>query len=334
MIDYSVGFKGINKYHDIIAVQGLLNKNRLRYPSFKQAQGELAEDGACGPLTETAIGQFQKIVLKYFNPDNRVDPGKATIRKLQDNVDSRPAISSLPMSQSQMVQQVAAWLTSITGPVNTTGNSKGLPMMKQNNSSWGHKRLGNSSKKEHTFGGYGCALLCLTMAATYLGSRTKHWPAGITPKQLNPIIANEIIKKANGFDGMALYIASRAATALGMKGTDSGLRQRLGKDVIAQIDRTLQLNLVMAHVHYKGHGKDESRDWEGDHWVLLTQKNGDGSYTAIDPAYGEKISLYQSPDIGEEKGHQVLFGRSTNKHKKVAKYRAVRFVYLTPKGVQ
>jgi hypothetical protein len=72
----SVGRGGKNTRNDVILVQSLLN-------DFMQPPARLlAEDGIVGPKTAAAIVDFQKRVVKYRNPDGRVDPGRQTIRAL------------------------------------------------------------------------------------------------------------------------------------------------------------------------------------------------------------------------------------------------------------
>jgi Ethanolamine utilization protein EutJ (predicted chaperonin) len=46
---------------------------------------------------------------------------------------------------------------------------------------------------------------------------------------------------------------------------------------------------VAAHVDYRG-------GTSGDHWILVVQKNGDHTYTAIDPATGGAMTLMSGRD--------------------------------------
>lgn len=65
---------------DVVAVQKLLN-------AHKKKQGVtslLREDGRIGPNTIRAIEEFQRHVVRMSSPDGRVDPGGATLRKLND----------------------------------------------------------------------------------------------------------------------------------------------------------------------------------------------------------------------------------------------------------
>ena len=80
-IGASVGIKGVNVPTDVVTVQTLLNK-------IDRTQGgpavKLVPDGICGTKTNTAIQQFQ---LKHFGwkgADGRVDPGGATLQKLNE----------------------------------------------------------------------------------------------------------------------------------------------------------------------------------------------------------------------------------------------------------
>jgi hypothetical protein len=82
-IKKSVGKGGQNEEDDVQAVQELLNK-------FANLGGysKLKEDGKCGPKTLAAIAAFQQKVVKMNRPDQRVDPGGATIKKLTENPSS------------------------------------------------------------------------------------------------------------------------------------------------------------------------------------------------------------------------------------------------------
>ena len=189
--------------------------------------------------------------------------------------------------------------------------------------------LGNSTKG--TIHGYGCAMTSLTMAATYMGARTRHWPINLKPSQLTPDIANNIIKKAGSFSkGSYMLWIVGGAIALGMDAKDSGVGQKIKSSDRLKIDEALKTGLVLVHINYK-------KDWIGDHWILLTHKNSTGAYVAIDPAYGKNIQLYASPDAGTpKKDHILLYGRSSSAEAsasqkvkdKIKQYELVRFVTL------
>lgn len=77
-ITASVGRGGRNKSADVRLVQGRLND--LMGPSRER----LTVDGISGAKTRSMIGDFQRNVLGFRNPDERVDPAGKTIRALND----------------------------------------------------------------------------------------------------------------------------------------------------------------------------------------------------------------------------------------------------------
>ena len=84
-ISGSVGVGGQNQVADTTLIQGLLNRARRRLIEanihFERFRS-LVEDGDCGPKTKSAITIFQRDVLKFSEPDGRVDPGGRTIQAL------------------------------------------------------------------------------------------------------------------------------------------------------------------------------------------------------------------------------------------------------------
>lgn len=74
-ISSSVGKGGKNGGHDVCAVQQLLN--RFRYGKLL-----LKVDGRIGPMTLTAIADFQRHVVHLKNPDSLVLPESDTFRAL------------------------------------------------------------------------------------------------------------------------------------------------------------------------------------------------------------------------------------------------------------
>ena len=166
------------------------------------------------------------------------------------------------------------------------------------------------------------------MAPSYIGNRTKHWPANQKPENLTPLITNSILKKSGSFSANSYLLwITGGADALGMKGQDSGINKKLSTKALTAIDKTLKEGgLVMIHVDYK-------KDWIGDHWILLTQKISANEYKTIDPAYGKSLNLYTTPQSGTAtQSHAFLYGRSTsmgaNTPEKISSYRAVRYVTL------
>lgn len=72
----SVGRGGVNHSQDVKLAQQLLNQKRPA--PFRL----LREDGVCGPLTISAIEEFQKHAVRMAHPDGKIDPGGGTIQAL------------------------------------------------------------------------------------------------------------------------------------------------------------------------------------------------------------------------------------------------------------
>lgn len=214
----------------------------------------------------------------------------------------------------------------IAKPASTAQIKKDIVSFKQGDKKWGATKLGFS--KTDSIHGFGCAMTSLTMAATYLGSPTKYWTPKLKPTQLTPLMANNIMKKANVFTANTymLYLVG-GAKSLGMKGVDSGVGKRLAASARSKIDECFSKGgLVLAHVDYK-------KSWKGDHWILLTQRTSGGTYRGIDPAYGKTLTLYTTPS--ESNGmspHVLLYGRGDSfgakTPAKIKSYKVVRYVAL------
>ena len=304
-------------------------------------------------MTKAAIGQFQKVVLNFRNPDETVEPEKRTWKALNSNVRaSQDLHAGARLRKTEM--ENAAWCLDTTvnasfmsiantyyDEMNGVCHSEPSPWMntipkqtqqnviafRQGDRRWGKEKLGYS--KKGTIHGFGCAMTSLTMAATYIGSPTQHWDKDQAPKNLTPLVVNNIFKKAGVYkaDTYMLFIVL-GAKALGMNGTDSGVGKKINSTALLKIDQTLSKGgLVLAHVDYK-------KSWKGDHWILLTQKLNNSAYRAIDPAYGKTLSLHKSPDKHiKPVDYAVLYGRSNSFEVKtpsnVSHYKVVRYVLLT-----
>jgi hypothetical protein len=174
------------------------------------------------------------------------------------------------------------------------------------------------------------------MAATSIGSRTNHWPADLTPENLTPPLANEIIRSAGGFSG-SLLLMEQAATALGMTCDQYGMRpgaldDKLTTNDAKQIESNLLAgNPVAAHVDYKSSAI-------GDHWILITKRNGNGTFGCIDPATGRAMTLTSSPPpamavqqgMDRDLAGGVLFGWGQGGSSNQSKYVVKRFGLLAP----
>ena len=316
-ITTSVGLNGQNSsVADIKVVQTLLNQHRERNATFKQTIGKpagsrLSVDGQCGNNTITAITSFQKIIAKLSKPDGLIEPGKNTWKKLNGNV----------ASSHHIVKR-----QSIDGyrPMNQLQ----------------HKKIKTGLSSNMTLSRTGCAVTTLAMAASAIGSANKHWPANLAPKDLTPPKANDILIKAGQFSGGDL-IMKGAANALGMSYNEFGRNSNLSQADLTKLTSHLTKGYpAAAHVDYKSSS-------QGDHWILITKKNCDGSFTAIDPLFGGEIKLLTTSDTNARHTKQraaqktgVLFGGNNtfdpHARDKIQKgqrnYIVVRFALLTPLG--
>ena len=290
--------------------------------------------------------------MRYQYPDKRIEPNKNTWKKLNENVPGTSQIRTTASLQKPQLNNFLTWLKSdltsnvekladffyrevggVQGPAFKVNDSKSADLSKvtvapfrQGDERWGSIKLGNSTTG--TIHSYGCAMVGLAMAATYLGSRTQHWPESLTPQKMTPIHANNILKKAGVFtaNSYMLYITG-GAKALGMQAKDSGVGVKLGAGARTDVDQCLSKGgLVLVHVDYK-------HTWVGDHWLLLTEKNSSGDYSGIDPTYGKVLKLYKTPGAGQAVSpHVVMYGRadsfSERTPENVKNYKVVRFVTL------
>jgi hypothetical protein len=309
-IQLPVGRNGTNKRDDVLVVQELINQAMLREPAFKAAVPVFLEvDGRFGGKTEAAIVAFQRSVLKWSGAavDGTVNPGRQTWKALNGNV---PALN-----QIKRINGFVAF---------RQGKYSGVT-------------LGSGTL---TISGYGCAMCTLTMAATSIGTRTKHWPKGVSPSELTPLVVNEILKKGGAFTDSSLSMPT-AAAALGMEYEEFGRTSPLGDDDLGTIEEHLSAGLpVAAHVDYKD---NEHGDVTlGDHWILLVARFGNGIYQAIDPATGDALRLSGNEAITinnarysetKTKRRGVLFGfEGCGTHPQQARYVVVRYGLLTASG--
>ena len=316
----SVGAKGINNRADVELIQDLLNQERNQPPVPYRAT-RLKVDGKCGPLTIEAIELFQTAVMKRGGPlvDGRVDPGYDTWKALNGNVKTSAEI--LPwITDWQTTQAIASAFGNAGARTTdaTAGDYQKFSQLKYSGKVLGN-RYGNDADKDGVLDSStsiataGCALTTLTMAATRIGSPVApHWPAGLAPKDLTPIKANEICKSAGVFTRYMLNMA-KAAEALGMVPDEYGFKwcpnPELPTNAADQIIAHLMTDRpVAAHVDYK---RDDGG--KGDHWVLLTNMQADNKVRAIDPSGGRFMTFTKSSTQSDrfkstKKG--VLFGEA------------------------
>ena len=82
VISASVGKRGKNRGDDVVTIQELLNQIP---ESLGGPNPLLDEDRIAGPKTTVAIKQFQLRHFARSGTDGRVDPGKQTLRKLNEH---------------------------------------------------------------------------------------------------------------------------------------------------------------------------------------------------------------------------------------------------------
>jgi peptidoglycan hydrolase-like protein with peptidoglycan-binding domain len=350
-IGLAVGVKGVNRYNDTKTVQLLLNEHYLGDPYFQAemdgaAGGLLAEDGICGPRTNSAIVTFQTIVMKKSRSwaDGTVDPGGQTWKALNGNVNSTSDIN--PTYISDQVQGAVGDALGNCGPYVPFKQGDYRVLI-------GHKRDTNDDKViddqdvQKTISGVGCCLCTLTMAATAIGARTAHWPANVAPAQLTPLTVNQIFKTAGIYLAGYKINTFDAPGVLGMAGSQFGFTPE-GEYVQIPLNSR---DLILAHMA-QGWPVAAQVDYyggeTGDHWVLLTKPvNGDiADVEALDPASGGRMWFHPYGFMNDRYHYGLgavrrgcLFGIGGpagetyhSRREKQGKYIVQRFILLAPGG--
>jgi hypothetical protein len=309
-IKLPVGKKGTNLEPDVRVIQELVNAALESNPKFRGASlPRLKVDGRCGERTETAIATYQERVLGWSGPavDGTVEPDKTTWRSLNGNV----------AAVAHIKHQVAPRPTVVHG----------YQAFRQRD--FASTRLGEGDLR---ISGHGCALCTLTMAATVIGTPTRHWPEKTEPKGLTPPIVNTILVRAGAFSGSELIMPG-AAQALGMTYNEFGRSESTRASDVSLIELNLTSGYpVAAHVDYKSSGI-------GDHWILVIRRTAGAEFEAIDPATGRLLKLTSGPQSSPndpplvrntsiDKG--VLFGWGQGGSKNQQQYVVVRFALLGP----
>ncbi len=332
-IQNSVGRGGVNRWADTCVVQELLNGH---IDAGRLNADRLVKDGDCGGLTIGAIRAFQTGPMSKSESwaDGRVDPNGQTWKALNGNLPDTSAIP--PMEATPQVEDA----------VHNAASNAGYAVFRQGD--YG-QNLGNGSK---TIAAKGCCLCTLTMAATVIGSRTKHWPADLAPKDLDPLKANDICKKAGAFGaGKYTINMSTAVPALGMKGehygfdSNNGNKLALPSNAIDVLTAHLATgNPVAANVDYKD--SSDMNDEYGDHWVLITSLVNEGiaHCEALDPSPGDRMTftklclpIHERHYDADRALEAVLFGipgdqpgTSYDRQQKQFNYGVLRFMTLEP----
>ena len=153
-------------------------------------------------------------------------------------------------------------------------------------------QLGNGGQ---TIRSAGCYMTALTMAASKITG----------DQSLNPSVANQRIRAAGGYSGSNL-IVDRAANALGMNVVDrQAYTAGNQRELISALDNSLEQGRpVVAGVDYKSGSSSSTSD--ADHFLTITGRNADGTYSAIDPAGGHEITFEQAPDGTLRSGKYTL----------------------------
>jgi len=230
------------------------------------AQPRLVGDGDFGPRTEVALKAFQS--AHGLPPTGVVDD--ATRTAIDDGM--RSGFSALPEPPP-----TRAGLS--TGQPRLKGELGGVPVLDQNKLPVGH--LGESSTA--SLRGQGCVLTSFAMVASKL-----------TGEPQDPAALNDKLKDAGAFvDGTGMLNVSKAAAVLGL---ESSAVDSHAPGALAGVDSALRRGEpVMVRVDYKN-------DAKGDHTIVLTGRNPDGSYSGIDPAGGRAVTMRPDADgnlVGE-----------------------------------
>ena len=140
------------------------------------------------------------------------------------------------------------------------------------------EKLGNGNK---TIATHGCFLTSMTMAST-----------GLTGQKLTPATSNVIVRNGDGFSGGGLE-PPRAARALGMRLVERPvMNDRNAAAVRGKLDAWLASGKPAIAGVDLGDGRSTgTAGSDADHFILIVDKNKDGSYAALDPLGGRKITL-------------------------------------------
>lgn len=219
-------------------------------------QPRLKVDGDFGPRTEAALKQFQ--VAHNLPVTGVVDD--ATRAAIDEGM--RTGTSALP----EPAQPVRGGLS--TGQPRLKESVSGVPVLDQ--SKLPRTQLGESSTA--TLSRQGCVLTSFAMVASKLTGQTQ-----------DPVALNDKLRDAGAFvDGTGMLNLDSAAKTLGLEAHRVDVHH---PGALSGLDQALRNGEpVMVRVDYKGGP-------EGDHTIVLTHKNPDGSYGGIDPAGGRAVTM-------------------------------------------
>jgi len=216
----------------------------------------LRVDGDFGPRTEAALKQYQ--AAHRLPVTGVVDD--ATRAAIDEGM--RNGSSALPEPRRAPRGGLS------TGQPRLRDSVGGVPVLDQ--SKLPKTRLGES--KTATLSGQGCVLTSLAMVASKLKGEPQ-----------DPVALNDTLRDAGAFvDGTGMLNVGTAAGALGLEAHAVAIGD---PGALSGLDGALRRGEpVMVRVDYKG-GPG------GDHTVVLTHRNPDGSYGGIDPAGGRAVLM-------------------------------------------
>jgi hypothetical protein len=157
--------------------------------------------------------------------------------------------------------------------------TNGHTAVAMNQGAYRHVRIGNSNS---TIARTGCMLTSFAMASTMMTGE----------RDLNPSIANDRVRAGRGFQG-GLLMMEPAARALGMRITGRiGTHNSNAAAMRTTLDRQLAAGRpAVLGVDYRAGSGGSGNGTGVDHWVTVTGRNANGTYTAIDPNGGRPFEL-------------------------------------------
>ncbi|WP_082207186.1 C39 family peptidase [Corallococcus macrosporus] len=155
--------------------------------------------------------------------------------------------------------------------------SNGVPLYNQGDPAWKSLRLGGtgtvSATSSNSIQKKGCAISAAAMAVSALSGRT------ITPREMD-----RYLDRSGGYEGNNVIFGRTGGVTGGNPRITATRQSNLS---VNEIDRQLaQGRPVVIGVTY-----DSVNRTQTDHWITLTGKNADGSYSANDPNRGVVITL-------------------------------------------
>jgi peptidoglycan hydrolase-like protein with peptidoglycan-binding domain len=218
-------------------------------------QPPLKLDGDFGPRTEAALKQFQ--VAHNLPVTGVVDD--ATRAAIDEGMRTGTSALPAPRAPAAVVPK---------HQLDANGTVDGVPVMDQNKLP--RTQLGES--KDATMSGQGCVLTAFAMVASKLKGEVQ-----------DPVALNDAFREQGAFErGSGRLKVGDAAQSLGLKADSVKIHD---PGALSALDASLRSGEpVMVRVDYKG-------DADGDHTIVLTRRNPDGSYSGIDPAGGGSVTM-------------------------------------------